>query len=68
MLALVGGALVSAAPFAASVHAQNPAVSLTVDVNASRRAISPLIYGVNHADAATLSDLNCRRPSLPRHA
>jgi hypothetical protein len=59
MWVLVGGALVSAAPFAASVHAQNSAVSLTVDVNASRRAISPLIYGVNHADAATLSDLNC---------
>lgn len=44
---------------AASTYAQNPGVSLSVDVNANRRAISPLIYGVNHADAATLSDLNC---------
>lgn len=59
MFGSVAGALVSALFFSASVHAQNPAVSLTVDINANRRAISPLIYGVNHADAATLSDLNC---------
>jgi Glycoside hydrolase family 44 len=50
---------VSVLSLAASTYAQNPGVSLSVDVNANRRAISPLIYGVNHADAATLSDLNC---------
>ena len=42
-----------------TAHAQNPGVTVTVDANASRRAISPLIYGVAHADAATLADLNC---------
>ena len=47
-----------AAWLAPSAHAQNPAVTVAVDANANRRAISPLIYGVNHADAATLADLN----------
>ena len=43
-------------PFA--LAAQNPAVTVRIDANANRRAISPLIYGVNYGDAATLSDLN----------
>ena len=38
--------------------AQNPAVTVQVDVNASRKPINPLIYGVAHASTAALSDLN----------
>jgi len=49
---------VSAAGLAPSVHAQNPAASITVDTNANRRTINPLIYGVAHADTASLADLN----------
>ncbi|HEU0005802.1 MAG TPA: glycoside hydrolase family 44 protein [Terriglobia bacterium] len=37
---------------------QNPAVIVQVDVNASRKPINPLIYGVAHASTAALSDLN----------
>src|SRR5262245_27854690 len=37
---------------------QNPAVTVQVDVNASRKPINPLIYGVAHASTATLADLN----------
>jgi len=45
--------------FAASTgFAQNPAVTVQVDVNASRKPINPLIYGVAHASTAELSDLN----------
>jgi len=39
-------------------NAQNPAVSISVDVNADRHAINPNIYGVAHATTAQLSDLN----------
>lgn len=39
--------------------AQNPAVTLSVDVNANRHPISPKIYGVAYGDATTLPDLNC---------
>ena len=38
--------------------AQNPAVTVQVNVNASRKPINPLIYGVAHASTAALSDLN----------
>src|SRR5436190_1123972 len=38
--------------------ADNPAATINVDVNANRHAISPLIYGANWADQATVSDLN----------
>src|SRR4026208_2343788 len=38
--------------------AQNPAVTVQVDVNASRKPINPLIYGVAHASTTVLSDLN----------
>jgi len=38
--------------------AQNAAVTISVDANANRHAISPLIYGVAYGSAAQLSDLN----------
>lgn len=44
-------------PFGTSLG-QNPTVTVNVDAGANRRAINPNIYGVAHADAATLSDLN----------
>jgi PKD repeat protein len=43
---------------AAVAAAQNPAASVTVDVNANRRAIDPRVYGVAYASTAQLSDLN----------
>jgi PKD repeat protein len=39
-------------------HAQNPAVTVNVDANANRHAISPLVYGVAYGTSATLADLN----------
>jgi PKD repeat protein len=39
-------------------HAQNAPVTVAVDANANRHVIDPLVYGVAHADAATLNDLN----------
>ena len=44
--------------FPSSLSAQNAAVTITVDANASRRAINPNIYGVAHATTAQLNDLN----------
>ena len=41
-----------------SAHAQNPAVTVSVDANANRHAISPLIYGVAYGTSTTLADLN----------
>ena len=46
------------ATWPASAYAQNPPVTITIDVNANRRAINPNIYGVAHATAAELNDLN----------
>lgn len=43
---------------AAAASGQNPAVTISVDANANRRAIDPRIYGVAHASAAELNDLN----------
>jgi PKD repeat protein len=40
------------------LHAQNVAVTVTVDVAANRRPINPAIYGVAHATTAQLQDLN----------
>jgi len=40
------------------LHAQNAAVTITVDVAASRRPISPLIYGVAYGTTTQLQDLN----------
>ena len=47
-----------AATWPASAYAQNAPVTITIDVNANRRAINPNIYGVAHATAAELNDLN----------
>ncbi len=44
--------------FPFSLSAQNAAVTIAVDANASRRAINPNIYGVAHATTAQLNDLN----------
>jgi hypothetical protein len=41
-----------------SSKAQNPAVTIPIDVNANRKPINPLIYGVAHATGAQVSDLN----------
>ncbi len=38
--------------------AQNPAVTLSVDANANRRAINPKIYGTAYATTQQLNDLN----------
>src|SRR6266403_92102 len=40
------------------VLGQNPAVTVTIDANASRHAINTKVYGVAYGTAATLSDLN----------
>lgn len=40
------------------VFAQNPAVTVQVNVNANRHIINPMIYGVAYGDATTLADLN----------
>ena len=39
----------------ASASAQNPPITINVDVNANRRAINPDIYGVAHATAVQVS-------------
>jgi hypothetical protein len=57
----VAAVVTIAAAFAgwpASAQAQNPPVTINVDVNANRRPINPDIYGVAHATAAQLNDLN----------
>ena len=41
-----------------SAIAQSAAVTINIDANADRRAISPNIYGVAHATTAQLTDLN----------
>ncbi len=43
---------------AATALADNPMTTVNVNANANRHAISPLIYGANWSDQATLSDLN----------
>jgi hypothetical protein len=53
-----GCVVVCAALAANAVLAQNAAVTVNVDANANRRAINPHVYGVNHATAAQLGDLN----------
>lgn len=44
--------------FVGQSWAANPAVTVNVDASASRRPISPLIYGVNWASSQQLGDLN----------
>lgn len=41
-----------------TLYAQNPTVTVTVDLAQNRRAINPAIYGVAHATTAQLQDLN----------
>ncbi|HYM11819.1 MAG TPA: glycoside hydrolase family 44 protein [Bryobacterales bacterium] len=43
---------------AVPLFAQNPAVTISVDANGNRHAISPYVYGMNYATAAQLADLN----------
>ena len=43
---------------AALASAQNPAVTVSIDAGAGRRAINPLIYGVAYGSAAEVADLN----------
>jgi PKD repeat protein len=52
------GVLVALIAAAATLAAQNGAVTVVVDVAASRRAIDPNIYGVAYATTAQLTDLN----------
>ena len=40
------------------VYAQNPAVTINVNVSANRHPINPAVYGVAYASTATLTDLN----------
>jgi PKD repeat protein len=40
------------------LHAQNPGVTITVDVAANRRPINQAVYGVAYATTAHLQDLN----------
>jgi hypothetical protein len=40
-------------------YAQNPAITVNVNAAANRRPINAYVYGVAHATASELSDLNC---------
>ena len=58
-LHVVAAAIASvSASWPAPADAQNPPVTINVDVTANRRAINPNIYGVAHATTAQLNDLN----------
>jgi hypothetical protein len=50
--------LAASALFALPSFAQNPAATINVDVTANRKPINPQIYGIAHAEAAMLNDLN----------
>jgi hypothetical protein len=41
-----------------AAHANNAAVNVSIDVNTNRRAINPMIYGVNFGTPAALKALN----------
>ena len=41
-----------------ALHAQNPAVTIAIDVAANRHPIDPNIYGVAHASTSQLAELN----------
>jgi len=43
---------------AASLFAQNPSVTVSVDVNANRHTINPNVYGLAYATTQQLGDLN----------
>ena len=50
--------IVLALAFCAAGLAQNPTASITVDVNAGRRAIDPRVYGIAYGTTTQLLDLN----------
>ena len=52
------GVASSVAAVSTTAFADNPAATVNVDANANRHAISPLIYGSNWTDQATLDALN----------
>ncbi|HEY5043122.1 MAG TPA: glycoside hydrolase family 44 protein, partial [Verrucomicrobiae bacterium] len=54
-LTALAGAL---AAISTTALADNPATAVNVNANGNRHAISPLIYGANWTDQATLSNLN----------
>ena len=54
---VLGAALILTARI--SAFGQNPAATISVDANANRHPIHPLIYGVAYGSATTLPDLNC---------
>jgi hypothetical protein len=58
MLRLLAAGFSVAAAIPGAALADNPAATVQVDANSNRHPVSPLIYGANWADQATLSDLN----------
>jgi hypothetical protein len=60
LFATIAGLLLALGGFMASPHAlaQNPSVTVTVDAQANRHAISPNIYGLSYGSPTMLSDLN----------
>ncbi|HEY2396853.1 MAG TPA: glycoside hydrolase family 44 protein [Rudaea sp.] len=42
----------------AAAHAQNTPVTVSIDANANRHTISPLVYGIAYGTSTTLADLN----------
>jgi hypothetical protein len=55
---LLLGLLACWAGLSVAVRAQTTAVTLRVDARSGLRTINPLIYGLNYASTAALSDLN----------
>src|SRR3954452_13685701 len=49
--------VVSVAPLRLA-HADNPSITIAVDVALNRHSIDPLIYGTAYADPSQLTDLN----------
>src|SRR5689334_5751632 len=57
--ALLVAAILCLGSFPPQVAMAQSSVTITVDANANRHAINPMIYGVTETDATTLADLNC---------
>ncbi len=55
---ILASSIVAVFAIPATLYAQNTAVTVYVDANANRHAISPLIYGVAYGSTAQLDDLN----------
>jgi hypothetical protein len=58
MLKSTTGVLLALFALDTAVAANNPAVTVAIDVNAARHAINPMIYGVNFGTPAELKLLN----------